>query len=739
MLDALPLLADGQARVRIKSVVGEQLRAWADGLGEERPDEVVLLWPGGPSDRSTQFAKLVGEVVREWDGAPTFGGEYPVERVVRAGRNVLAAPNEGLAPSTAALVVDWGAVTLHTTQELIHIAADLGASSVLAIILSSQLAPEDELAASHVRAVSGRKPHDERVQGQLPLQPDAGTMRQVPAEIRFLSSFAVGYALAAECSLCGLARDYVRLSETAPSFHLSEHARAVARSLEPLDLVHSRRNGPRDALGGQLLAAEAADVVAVRQRLATAQLSTEARLALVEDLGAPRASMLDAIVRALGLEPRWLKSAPLRFIAARLALAEALTQRMADGDFATAAPTLRRQYVLVLRATSKSRFLQAFPDLLRSALGRGDLAVGNDLLLGAHSLASRPYHENPRSRARMTEALARAGERLRDDADAGASPAGLSAREAIRNMLAQLDFAGGRQRDAALTTREAWLRLREDYWHTIREHHHDLAISSIEGALRLQTVRAPGMWELDAEDFGRIQRYLASKVLPRLGPVADVLEGWFTDHDPSGRYVRQLRRLLADDGISELAGLGNLMSAFAADPMLAQVRRDEALAQIDWWWGFFFGRDSDGLLTALGECPCDVVGALAAGVMAGQRVAERAILGVDLRTVGSDFKAFCHPRVVAAVGHHLVVNAGQRKHAVAGLETAPVSIDVAVRRRSERVDIVVRNDGTDPTAGPTGHGLRTLSDRLKPYGAQLSVLGADEPWTYAVKVSIPRL
>src|SRR5438093_1588390 len=61
-----------------------------------------------------------------------------------------------LPAGTHVLIIDWGAATGATLHQALGIAADSGAQTVQALVLTSQLLPADEAAVRKVRVVAGR-------------------------------------------------------------------------------------------------------------------------------------------------------------------------------------------------------------------------------------------------------------------------------------------------------------------------------------------------------------------------------------------------------------------------------------------------------------------------------------------------------------------------------------------------------------------------------------------------------
>ena len=216
-LDVERLLDDAAFRAEAAGHISGILRHWVAAAPEL--ERLVLAHPQGDSVTAGEFAALTKDAWR--DGPPGVDEVTPLPLVTRGGRRILSVPPVRLEAGTGVVVCDWGAVTLHTLYDLIHAAAEMGATRVLALVLSSQLSAEDEYIATRLQAVRGRTPRPRVAPGETPPmeeprdKQDRDLDAAVPVETRFVSRFAVGYASPGECVTCRHAEEYVELAARA--------------------------------------------------------------------------------------------------------------------------------------------------------------------------------------------------------------------------------------------------------------------------------------------------------------------------------------------------------------------------------------------------------------------------------------------------------------------------------------------------------------------------------------------
>lgn len=736
-LDAQPLLAHSEFRSVLSEHIAATIREWLD-QAESRITTLRLMFPGGRSETAGQFAALVSDA---WRGhAPPVRGSTAIRTTFYAGRRVMDIPNEDFEQGTGVVICDWGAVTLHSTNDLIHGAAEMAATEILALVLSSQMSSQDEHAAWRLRAVAGRSPDAPDGGPQMEMRPKGRVRveRTVPSRIRFLTRFPVGYEAPGECIRCRYASEYALLANRAPSDVLRQHSDEIARAMEPVDLATAREDRPRDAFGHALVHGEVVSMFSVRQRLRFAREDTDTRRALRDDLRRGEANFIDAVVRLVALEPTWLKLPPLRFDSLRSALADGLERRLSEPDLAQQPVSLRRQYVLVLRAVSKRRFLAQVPTLATEAVRASDgLTVATQVVEGVYSLVRRPYHSGDRELNEIGGSLLRAVERLGSERSLAATPAALRVQEAASTVLAEVDYRQQLAATRELTTRESWLRLRVDYFLPVTKHHLETNIASLEHVVRSRRRRSSDEWRHHLATWRGVQRTLVTTVLPHLRVVRGIVLAYSRHAQPEN--VERAERACSVDVLRDLATIDALLTEFAAGARQPAVGRDELEQQVSWWHQFVF-LDDGGLLECLRDCPCDLVSeiqdAIASTDHSSGRPEKLRPLNLQMGFAG-EAEVFCHPFVIRKLVHHFILNARELKHAAPETdESEPVNVYVEVGLEGPMARVRVRNTGTAVTDDP-GAGLAQLSELLEAYGG---LIGTAEPlgdWSFDISAYIP--
>ncbi len=741
-LDIKRLLA-GPAAGQIADAIVMEIEDWlsAEGepmAGEEAPRQLALLHPGWPTDGGGSLAALVHST---WTANPDrLPMDLPLgfPRAVSDGRNVLLAPNTDFEAGTGAVIVDWGAVTLHTLHEMLRIAGDKGASRILAVVLTSQLDDDEEAGATTLRAIRGRSAEKSDPQPRLFRGELEATTTTTATSIRFLSSFHMGFSSVGDCAPCRLAGDYRRFADDAPTQLLRGHAGAMAKALEPRSLSSARELGAFDALGSPLPHGDAVEVLDTRQRFERARSSTAERLRLRERIESAGPKELDPIVRTLALEPRWLKLPPLRFKSVREALVGALRRRMEDEDFATLAASLRRQHFIVLRAVSKDAYLEDLPGLLHSAVrDLDDPEPANELLFGAFTLVRRPYQRSDRDRGALQDALERSQEALAPDSLEQPRLAVVGA--TVSALQADLEYHRGVESSRRLGPQAAWRDLRNNFAEPILAHVVELPIEVVRGAMQIEQVRSSKRWQTTMHSWQAMRSLLVRRALPVLTVVEDiVVEG--LSAAAMIDQIAQARRACGPQALADLAQIDDLFTSFVGDPRLALSKREELLQRWSWWYHFFFCA-KEGLMKLCEECPCEageVVREELNRAMGDPQATERP-LGTVVVEGASSSNVFCHSDVVRRATRHLIANATQRKHAQDHDRDDPVNIRVELTEDGRRFTMRMLNDKTDadkPQAG-AARGLGVNRAAVRRYGGELSGEKRDDDWTYRGTMALP--
>jgi hypothetical protein len=623
---------------------------------------------------------------------------------------------------------------------------------VLALVLTSQLDPPEEITARSIRAIAGKGRGAPRTPGTGPEVAQAGSANpaadySIPARIEFLSSFPVGYSSAWECLPCKYSRDYATAARQESSELLESHARRLAQSLAPEDLDTTRKDGPRDALGLPLAPVQTVRIMHLRGRLENARLSITGRVKLRSYLLGISETDLDALVRLLILEPRLLKRPPLRHKGLRDILHAKLIDRLDGARPGGMDVILRRQYILLLRAIAKNDYLSHFRDWLIDYVRSPEtMPIALDLLMGMQSLVARPYHRSLEDAEVAERALSGALDDIRND------PVLMRERDAL-SVVATLSELLAHTRYNSLTAatspspQEAWASLRRNYYTPVMEHTVDARMSSVLVAVQLNRPRDSEMWQSTLRDWQATQDFLIRRVLPLIPAIRNIVLARLYDR-PSDEDIERWRVACSPEVLQELQKVNSLLVRFVEDPQYAAARKDEARRLVSWWHRFFFAKSSliqnpgaDGLLTVLSDCPCRVGEAVQEAIRRGVEAAESMGRPILQPQASGDMSAevFCNRSLLEDIIEHLFENAIDARHAANPAESKAIKIRMEVTTDEREVRIRVLNDGTK-TSSPTGMGMSYFDRYVRNYGGSLTGSKSIENpnWTYEAHLVLQR-
>lgn len=527
---------------------------------------------------------------------------------------------------------------------------------------------------------------------------------------------------------------------------LESHAMSLAEHLEPRDLTEYRRDGPRDTLGMPLLPHEVVQQLRLRGRLDQARLSTAARLDLRESIENMSALDLDAFVRLLTLEPRLLKTAPMRHKKLREALHSKLALRLASNGFEALDTDLRRQYLLTMRAIDKNDYVYRFTDRLVKAIRqRESILVAFDLLIGIQTLVSRPYHRSLHDAEVAERALSGALDKIRSD------PLLMQERETL-GVVATLSELLARTRYTSITAaskpsaQDAWASLRQNYYRPVTEHTIDARMSAVQVAVQLDRERSIDEWQSTLQAWQTTQAFLTGRVLPLLPSIKNIMLARMYDRG-SAEDIERWRIACTREVLDELQKITSLLVSFVDNPKYALARTDEARRLVGWWHRIFFakppiGRESEGsgVLAALSDCPCRLKEAIDEAVRAGVEIAEswkRPM--IDLNVTGEiSEEVFCNKRLVVAIIRQLFENALDSRHSANPALSGPISVRIGVSASERGLEIRMLNNDTRARE-PIGKGMAYFDRYVSNYGGSLTGGPVNLPgWTYEARLILQR-
>jgi len=638
------------------------------------------------------------------------------------------------------LIIHWWAITGSTLLQLVWLAAKSGAAWIVALCMLNQLDGNNADALRMLRAVS--EPATTTGMAASPY------LRRIPVAIRFVAVSGITAFDAHGCPICATRRRYELDDEAAVPPRLAQHARLLHEILRPRELDEVARDSAADLFLVPLTEPEAADYLRWHGLLLRALRTVSARQEVIDRLRAltseaPRQTEWTSagLIRLLAAEQQWLRLPPLYF-----AVAADLLSRVCVDSFEqlTAPPWLRLQALMVISAAVPQHLAELLPQLVASA-GHEAVLV-DEMLFDCFRLLLRSAGDPPVDVSQLRYGLVAARDYLeeqRDEQDAG--PAGDRGPDtqviedhmyAIRNLLT---IANYRVLSKPVNPQAAWESLREDLVRPVVRHRLEADLLLVRGFVEdIERVRPTlQMTRAASADWDTCVRQLEERALVNLPPLRDILAGDFVADWLGHRDQRRLLTL-ARPGVGELREVTDRLHALShgawrpADPSWQAVRR-ELLDRINWWNRTFLAAhlpDHDvaaHLVELIKSAPVRLGPCLHRFFQAHQ---------VEVNVRGEEHgekDVFCPERLLEQIVGHLLDNVA--KHRIEGTDLR-FQVEYQPPRQG-LVPVIVRNSGT-ASRTPPGRGLRSLNDKLKPFGGSLigQVL-SDDGWTFAAVLALP--
>lgn len=744
-LDASKLLEAPIFSEAFRGVVDE----W---IAELQPDVPLVkeleLWHSTPEPKPPAPARSFAE----WIQTQPIQGKIKYRRTVRResayGRWTFVGAPDVQVSSSSVLIVDWGALTGTSIMQMIRLAAESGAESILACIFVSQLSAEDESFFQSLDKIKVQaKRRSEAGQMGLPgltLNEDSRP-RPVKVRVRFLCSLPFGVYDRLECPVC---QQLARLShEIYPSMLLSSFSRLQKEQrLRARTREEILNAGPRDFDGKELASSSVIWMVEFRQRLAEALVSTNGRLGVLRELrqmqeeaasiGEDGGRVCD-FIHFLAVESQWLRRAPLNFHALREHVANIALLVARSGNIGEAT---RRNAIVVVRSASKYMFAREFASLFEDLVSFRMLA--QQLLYDVFTYLSRPYHQTMRVLMPLRDGL----QKLKDRIDIKAITVAGDISETIENLLVRVDAEYARAQVQSMPTSEAWSKLRREFGPLYRVEHNtvvknaDLLLPGpdaevIESRLKEFEISRSGKLQLVVGDedptpylrsleshWASTRRFLEVTVLPLLRSLKPILatedgRQWLGPSTTS-RLLEMLEMMDSRKYLLE-SEFSRLVTEVAKDPdsFLTSRRWDRIKSECTWLWEGIFrpGTNEEprsNLIEFLRSAPVRLGDAIRLGFEGVRSDTPRVrVINAD-EVVGSRVMVFCSADLVRDAVEEILLNC--QKHQDDSAHS--IEVRVGIEEDGEIVRVAFRNNRTIESSSP-GIGLSQLERRLGAFGA----------------------
>jgi adenine/guanine phosphoribosyltransferase-like PRPP-binding protein len=731
-------LLQGETRDRITDAVLSNVEDALTDLRAQANQEAVMenpiaIWYVASDDDSETLVELVKIIRRSLAKKRIVVSIVtPIPRVATGHTWEFPATISNVSEPTTLVIIHSWASTGSTLQQLVRLGAESGFSSIAAVCMLNQMDAKNAQFMRMLRAVSVAP----IATVGAPSVADSASTVGIPVAIRFVAASGIVAFDTNGCPICATQKRYQLDEEAAPP-RLIRHAKQLCEMLRLREWKDVARDPPRDLFTVPVTDQEARDYLRWRRLLLRALRNVGDREEVMDRLRAltgqtpPEPEWTGiGLIRLLAAEQQWLWLPPLRF---RIA-AELLSQVYASClEQAGARTWLRVQVLMVMSAAVPYPSVALLPRLLQ--LAADDAVLIDQMLLDCRRLLLRTPGDSPIDVAQLRHNLLVCRdylERKRTDSAATLTEEHLIS---VRRLLTDADYV---LLPKPADEQAAWERLREDLVRPVVRHSFEPDLLLVRSFVEDIEAVEPSPEEVREANrqWGTCVQQLQERVLVNLPPLLEILSGDFVS-DLLGRREQTRLVSLTRSGVGELGMMTDRLHALAqgpwrpTDPAWKALRR-ELLDQINWWNRMFLTTHATDntralLVELIGSAPARPQWCVKKLLKAKQEQAT-------IRTPeNGQVDVFCPERLLDQILAHLLENVEKHrvKNAFCQLEIEHLRPDRGI------VQMVVRNSGTAPSAQP-GHGLKALSDKLRPFGGKLTGQDlAEGEWTFAAVATLP--
>ncbi|MCW2750585.1 MAG: hypothetical protein JWR83_1695, partial [Aeromicrobium sp.] len=712
-------------------------------LADLREEGVSLWFPQSVSGSADLVANAVARQL-EARGLPPRS-MHSIPRARAAGRWIFPSNVDVVDTPGHVLILDWGAVTSATINQLIRLAANGGATRISAVIVLSELHHNEADSLRILNRVRGRRNIRDAATLFDEFEP-AEENFDIEVSVEFVTTAALEGFSPGACPTCAV-RDRYRLLSSSSSARLREHAREMVNALRPTDYSDTTGAG-KDVLGGVISNEVSAEYMRWRQLLQAALEATPLRqevISRVETIAFnhSEAGPRDALLRLLAAEPQWLKLPPLRYNAGRALLQELCTSVLSRSRGVEVIPNVRLMSIGVFASSRPEHFVESMPTLVEELAN--DSRLLDELFCQYDQVLRRPSRDSPTDQSAIVASIRKTREFISRDH----APHGLN--EKYLGPLLSLNLHARYHEPTEVSgVQETWQRLRNDFATRIEDHdleHHWIVVTGRLDQLKTSRQRLPE--EVRSRTLRELENAIANmtesvlRYLPIIKPLleSDHYRQVLTSPDHArllnvadGNWAADLEGLIEDVG--QLFTLKSTIPTGDWDQLYRRV-----LSNLEWWRDTFVisrraehARRAD-MFEVITDTPTPLGPAITQG-----------FAGADVDATGcspgiADLSVFVPSRLLAEVISHVRANAEVRHRdpgkPVQYLIKSDV-IHVQATKDTPTVALQIFNSGSRVDAEDNGRGLAGLNAKLLPFGS--SVRGGtpgSTGWTYRAEIRVP--
>jgi len=731
----------------VEHAIAEFSRWLVAEVGVSRPFKDLTLWLPTRVDYAEQLADGLVEALQS-QGA-TIKREY-IPREAYSGRWIFSRHVALDMMGQDILIVEWGAVTAKTIQEMARLALESGARSVFVLTILSQLSEEEQALLSRISTVLARRSASESTV-EAPLFATK-VYTDVPTQVKFhfVTRVRFGSFAPSECPVCRHAADLELAADTAPTDVLRKHAHRIIEALTPSEPKEALSKVNLDVYGSPITTEEVSKILMLRMLIEDSLRSTIVRLRLLEMLVSARSSedIADAraIVRLLAAEPSWLDSPGLQIDLIREPIAQIARAVIEPRDSVVVERGVKMQALSLLRRASQSLFCEELPRLF--ALFIDDPLLSTHCLWEVHEMLHQCELQPGRDLPNVHLALELCRNRLPND---GTS---LDFRFTVEGLRRQDEFIRQLQLHLDTSPRAAWRGLRIEYLIPLEKHisvvsSFNKVLSDLSLPTKVIQADAANIILRMVDNWNRCAWFLTASVFPYLPRLKTIVTSsyYMSILSPEERLL--MHRLTTPVAPLALNTVNDLLNRFALRPadLADRELRRRCYAAVDAWGILALSKLTDAddprgakLMRIVKSCPSSIAEAIRSTASDFSKRSEKLASISNVRqahegTLFDDQLVFCDRTVLEATFAHIFENAladeRRRDRAI------PVDFKMLIRRPDpSRIQIVVVNTNTI-TSTIGGRGLETMREGLRAFGGDLSYGPTEEaPFTFEVTVTL---
>ncbi len=722
--------------------------------------EAVEIWHISPDKFAVLFAESLRDKFIEENNK-----KYNIKKIQRAplgGKWVFPSEVEKLKQGTKVIIVDWGALTSGTIQQLIRLAIQSGADNVIAMAFLSQMHPNEELALTKIQNfyreetcksieftsdIAQPSFFDEKDENITELKT---IQKTIPVKIEFFSHLNLRFYMPTECPLCNLQNNFQKDSENCQIRILKNYAEKRQKSLQFKDIESIFSNKFEDVYDERLESAESVHFLEIWQELSLALYSTEKRYEVYCDLKklseSNNINEKVAWIRALSLDPNWLKLHPLRYQDLRKIVTEIAIYIINNNQGLS--DQVIQQALIVLRVVSVIEFVSHLHQFFKKFIGSYSLI--QQLLYDLYSYINKDFLESEGTISQIQKQLLLCQDELIDGKEKPEHSELIEYHFAISSLIRNTDYRINKQDLLKKSITDVWTDLLLKYKNPMRSHQNALTAMNFVYFV-ITGLQEPELYPTKDEintalfKWEECQKFLSTNLFPYLSRLQDVFLGDFYSSKFLPEDNIRLRKLfgLAEniDQSTEILREGiiyiyNNLNSLKSETISYYV--DE----VKWWSDFFLeidtGAESDAeakFLKVIKNCPTDLRECLR--TIDGEMKSARFNFTSSFE-LNDECSVFCDQELLKNCIEQIIENACKDSE----INNTTIFIHWELEKMTDTEDVIVlcaKNTGTEHRIPGKGLGYLSLNQKLKDFKSKISgrkLDGSNDQWSYEVRLQL---